>query len=119
MVHIALADSSINKPKAAQMPGYFADTGLPELLKKMALINHGKRSTGMWAKIAGGAAMISSSDIFNIGQRNIQQVKALLRAARIPLKAEDTGSSISRTVTASINSGAIELSSPGRPNWKI
>jgi len=119
MIHIALADSSVNKSKAAQLPGYFADTGFPELLKKMALMNNGRICPRMWAKIAGGASMIQASDVFNIGRRNIEQVKKLLAATNIPIKGEDTGGSISRTVSASIDTGEVELSSPGRPNWKI
>ena len=63
--------------------------------------------------------MIASSDTFNIGPRNILQVKSLLTAARIPLVAEDTGGTYSRTVSVSVDTGEVELSSPGQPNWKI
>jgi len=73
----------------------------------------------MFAKIAGGACMIGSNDVFNIGQRNVQKVKSLLAAASIPLTAEDTGSTISRTVAAPVFSGEIEISSPGVPVRKI
>ena len=119
MVHIALSDSSINRAKATELPGYFADTGLPALLQKMATVNGNKKNIRMFAKLAGGASMIGSSDTFNIGPRNILQVKSLLTAARIPLVAEDTGGTYSRTVSVSVDTGEVELSSPGQPNWKI
>ena len=119
MVHVALSDSSINPAKAAQLPGYFADTGLPALLHKMAQINIKSPKARMFAKIAGGASMIGSNDVFNIGPRNVQTVKSLLAEAGIPLTAEDTGSTISRTVAAPIDSGEIEISSPGVPVKKI
>jgi len=115
MVHIALSDSAINPAKAAQLPGYFADTGLPALLRKMAQINLKKPHARMFAKIAGGACMIGSNDVFNIGPRNVQKIKKLLAAANIPLTAEDTGSTISRTVSAPVYSGELEISSPGAP----
>jgi len=119
MVHIALSDSSINKNKAIETPGYFADTGFPALLKKMAMMNKGKQDFSMFAKIAGGASMIGASDVFNIGQRNVDQVKKLLRGAGITLTAEDTGGSISRTVSVEIGSDNVVVYTPGRPEWKI
>lgn len=119
MVHIALSESSINPAKAAQMPGYFADTGLPALLKKMAQINTRKPNARMFAKIAGGACMIGSNDVFNIGPRNVNKVKSLLAAAGVPLTAEETGGTVSRTVAAPVYSGGIEISSPGLPIRKI
>lgn len=119
MVHVALSDSSINPTRAAELPGYFADTGFPALMKKMAMMNRGKPDPQMFAKITGGASMIGASDVFNIGLRNVAKIKELLRTAGIPLRAEDTGKSISRTVTAEIGSDGVEVFTPGRPTWKI
>jgi chemotaxis protein CheD len=119
MAHIALANASINPGKAAELPGYFADTALPFLLEKMALLNNGKRNTRLYAKIAGGGSLIGCGDIFNIGLRNVLQVKKLLAEAGIPLASEDTGGVISRTVTAEINTGKVEIYTPGRAQWKI
>jgi chemotaxis receptor (MCP) glutamine deamidase CheD len=38
MIHIALPESSIDPEKAAQRPGYFADTGLPLMIEEMKLL---------------------------------------------------------------------------------
>jgi len=119
MVHIALSESSINPTRAAELPGYFADTGFPALMKKMAMMNRGKPDPGIYAKITGGASMIGASDVFNIGLRNVAKIKELLRAAGISLRAEETGKSISRTVSAEIGSDGVTIFTPGRPTWKI
>ncbi len=119
MVHIALSDSSINPTRAAELPGYFADTGFPALMKKMAMMNRGKPDPRIFAKITGGASMIGASDVFNIGLRNVAKIKEILRTAGIPLRAEDTGKSISRTVSTEIGSDDVLILTPGRPTWKI
>ncbi len=119
MVHIALSYFSINPTRAAELPGYFADTGFPALMKKMAMMNRGKPDPRIFAKITGGASMIGASDVFNIGLRNVAKIKEILRTAGIPLRAEDTGKSISRTVSTEIGSDDVLILTPGRPTWKI
>lgn len=119
MVHFALSDSSINPTRAAELPGYFANTGFPALMKKMAMMNRGKPDPGMYAKITGGATMIGASDVFNIGLRNVAKTTELLKTAGIPLKAKDTGGSISRTVSVEIGSDLLLITTPGRPDSKI
>jgi len=119
MVHFALSDSAINPTRAAELPGYFADTGFPALMQKMLLMNRRQPDRGMFAKIAGGASMIGASDIFNIGLRNVTKTMELLRTAGIPLIAKDTGGSISRTVSVEIGSDNLLITTPGRPDSKI
>lgn len=55
LVHIALPDSSINKARAENKPGTFADTGIPLLLKEMKKFGvSGSRE--LIVKLAGGQA---------------------------------------------------------------
>ena len=119
MVHVALAEAQINPGKAATLPGYFADTGLPALLKEMGLLTGRLGPAELYAKITGGASLIGTNDTFNIGQRNIRKIKELLAGSGIRLVAEDVGGTISRTVAVATNTGEVEISSPGRPNWKL
>ncbi|MDE7193138.1 MAG: chemotaxis protein CheD [Oscillospiraceae bacterium] len=87
--HIMLPDSS-GMTNAANTPMRFADTAIPLLVQKMSVM--GANRGRMKAKIAGGAVMFStSSDKFNIGDRNVQAGKAALNSLRIPIIAEDTG----------------------------
>jgi len=50
MVHVALPESKINPEKVKTRPGYFADTGIPALLQKMATMgcdpNRGRKNHG-------------------------------------------------------------------------
>lgn len=119
MDHIALPDSRINKKKAAEKPGYFADTGIAALLNKMK--SKGMKATGakLIVKIIGGAQLIESSNSFNIGKRNVLAVKKVLWKYGMGAKSEDTGGKISRTVTVDAKKGRVIISVPGRDSWNI
>ena len=118
MAHVVLADSNIAPEKAKLMPGYFADTGIPELLSLMR--KHGVESAGeMVVKLAGGANVMDSNGYFNIGKRNILSVRKYLWRNRLAPRAEDVGGSISRTVWVDVASGRVFVNSPGRGEWEL
>jgi chemotaxis protein CheD len=119
MVHIALPDSAINKTKAAEKPGYFADTAIPVLLRQMIKFGCDKRGKGMIIKLCGGANVMDTNDTFQIGKRNALAIKKILWSYGMGAVAEDLGGSFSRTVTVSVSTGQVNLSSPGKPNWKL
>ncbi len=90
MVHYMLPDSHItaNNGNIAK----FADTGIPELLKRITLA--GANRSRLIAKIAGGAKMFGvnqMSNIGSIGERNAAAAKQILNELNIKLVAEDTG----------------------------
>jgi chemotaxis protein CheD len=94
--HIMLPDST-NSGESNVNRMKFADTAIPDMLKKMTAL--GAMQTGMTAKIAGGATMFATNcDRFNIGERNVVAVKATLQSLRIPIIAQDTGENYGRTV---------------------
>tara|TARA_B100000315_G_scaffold224309_1_gene229729 strand:- start:171 stop:539 length:369 start_codon:yes stop_codon:yes gene_type:complete len=119
MVHVALPESAISLKKAAEHPGYFADTGIPALIDLMGRMGSRRRGKEMVVKLAGGAHIMDSSNTFNIGKRNALAVKETLRANGIGPLAEDLGGQISRTVTVDVDTGNIIISTPGREAWKI
>ncbi len=119
MAHIALPDSSINKNKAAEKPGYFADTAIPALLEEMARYGCHKKGKGMVVKLCGGANVMDTNDTFQIGKRNALAIKKILWAHDMGAVAEDLGGNFSRTVSVSVESGLVTLSSPGRPSWQL
>ena len=96
LAHIMLPDSTViaNQTNVAK----FADTGIVELLKQMEKLGAVKRN--VVAKIAGGATMfaVSSRTNLNVGERNVEAVKAKLKELGIPILAEDTGLNFGRTV---------------------
>ena len=101
MVHYMLPDStkvSNNSNKAK-----FADTGIEELLKKV---------------IAAGAKMFEVSglsDVGNIGARNAEAAKKILKEKGIRLVAEDTGLNYGRTVELHCDTGEFLIKSVGKP----
>jgi len=94
MVHIMLPDSSGRKDR----PGKYADTAIPLLLQELTGL--GCRKGALVAKIAGGASMFQYfGNNLNIGERNIERIKALLKEQNIRLVAEDVGGKVGRSVT--------------------
>jgi chemotaxis protein CheD len=94
----------------------FADTGIEELLKKV--IAAGASKTRLVAKIAGGAKMFEVSglsDVGNIGARNAEAAKKILKEKGIRLVAEDTGLNYGRTVELHCDTGEFLIKSVGKP----
>ena len=113
LAHVMLPDStkiSNNKNKAK-----FADTGIDELIIRMKGI--GANSTGLIAKIAGGAQMFAFSknnDMMRIGDRNVEATKAKLKELGIPILAEDTGLNYGRTIEFYPETGELHIKSVGK-----
>ena len=109
MVHILLPE---------QIPGQrnpfkFADTAVPALLKELEKI--GAKQKNLFAKISGGARMFSGSDsLFDIGQRNAEAVKRVLKELRIPLQGEDVGGSRGRSIFFYVENGKLEIKTLGQ-----
>ncbi len=119
MAHVALPDSTINKNKAADKPGYFADTAIPALLADMAQFGCDKRGKGLIVKLCGGANVMDTNDTFQIGKRNALTIKKILWSYGMGAVAEDLGGNFSRTVAVSVSAGQVTISSPGKPSWQI
>ena len=116
MIHIALPDSKVDAEKARALPGYFADTGLPVMIEEMK--KRGAVRGHVWVKLAGGASVMDPGGFFDIGKRNILAAKRILWGSSLGPVAEDTGGSISRTVSIAVSDGATTISS-GHKQWTI
>ena len=44
LLHVAFPESSINKKRAAEKPGMFANTGIPDLLEEMRKLGYDGKS---------------------------------------------------------------------------
>ncbi|MCL2071219.1 MAG: chemotaxis protein CheD [Oscillospiraceae bacterium] len=111
--HIMLPDSG-NSGEANINRMKFADTAIPDMLKKMVAL--GAMQSGITAKIAGGATMFSASgcDRFNIGERNVVAVKAALQTLRIPIIGQDTGANYGRTLFLYPETGKVKVKSASK-----
>ena len=94
MVHIMLPESAGRQDR----PGKYADTAIPLLLKELSAL--GCKNRSLVAKMAGGACMFEYFGTnLNIGERNAEKVRALLKEHNIPLIKEDVGGKVGRSVT--------------------
>ncbi|UZP69074.1 chemotaxis protein CheD [Desulfovibrio mangrovi] len=116
MVHIALPDSSISNRGRSndEAPGYYADKGVEHLLRHIGRLRGNPFATGLSAALIGGASVLPNSSRFFIGQRNVQAVRTLLSNRGIPIRLQDVGLELSRTVFFEVGEGKITVVSPGR-----
>ena len=114
MVHYMLPDST--QVRNNENIAKFADTGIDELLKKV--VAAGASRQRLVAKIAGGAKMFETtggSALGNIGARNAEAAKQILKQKGIRLIAEDTGLNYGRTVELHCETGDFYIKAVGRP----
>jgi len=119
MVHVALPDSKINPEKTRELPGYFADTGIPTLLREMVALGNRPNGQGLIVKLIGGASIMDPNDVFSIGKRNLLAIRKILWGHGLGAIAEDVGGNYSRTVSVDVNSGVVSVFCPGRGQWQV
>lgn len=118
MAHIMLPDSTKISGKANEAK--FADTGIAKLIRTM--IVSGAKTSGLKAKIAGGAQMFgidSSNPAMRIGDRNVEAVKLILKKLNIPIVANDTGKNYGRTIEFFNEDGRVVVKSIGHGTYVL
>ncbi|MGB9804485.1 chemotaxis protein CheD, partial [Desulfofundulus sp.] len=91
-------------------PAKFADLGIPLLIEELR--KQGAQLSRLQAKLVGGAQMFSGLDnkmILNIGQRNVEKARALLKEAGIPILAEEVGGNRGRTMIFDTSNGQVSI----------
>lgn len=114
LIHIMLP---LNMEAGRKNPMKYADTGIRDTLKAMEM--KGASRARITAKIAGGAKMFEvagNGSLGNIGQRNIESVRMVLRREGIRLLGEDTGGSVARTLSFDPATGQGCIRSYGKPD---
>ena len=107
LLHVALPESKINLNKSKQLPGYFADTGLPILMTEMK--KKGANLRKIWIKLIGGANVIKGNFSFDIGKRNSLAIKKILWRYSLGIIKEEIGGKISRTVDIDVKTGRVSI----------
>jgi len=110
LIHIMLPDSTLSPGKAEEQPAMFADTGVPLMFRNLMGLRVERRR--LKAFVAGGASVISGSDMFKIGERNIAAVKKMINTLGIPVIKADIGGVNNRTVHLNIGTGEVSLKTP-------
>ena len=124
LVHYMLPDST--KLKNNTNIAKFGDTGIRELYNRMIkaganprhmVLASGANQRRLVAKIAGGACMFEMSglsSVGNVGARNAEAAKEILKELKIPLVAEDTGLNYGRTVELKCETGEYVIKAVGK-----
>jgi len=113
MIHVAFPHGRPDSPRALRQPGYFANTGLPLIFKKLQLL--GAHPNNLVIKMMGGANMLDPNNTFAIGIKNAESIKGILKDMGLRWQAEELGGDISRTVTIEVDTGIVTIQSPELP----
>jgi chemotaxis protein CheD len=103
LAHVVLPESR----EGTTVPGKFADTAVPELLRQMIAL--GATKSHLQAVLVGGAQMFATggSGSLDIGKRNEQAVRTALAVAGIAVTVAVTGGSSGRTMRVHLGSGLV------------
>jgi chemotaxis protein CheD len=105
MLHYMLPESALDAKKAEANPFMFADTGIPGLMD--ALRAAGADGRRMVVRLTGGAQVLDSQGVFQIGKRNYLAARRILWKAGILIAGEAVGGDVSRTTRLEVSSGRL------------
>lgn len=111
MLHYQLPSSKMDEQRARSKPLMFADTGMDLLLNKLLAMGANKKR--MSVKIAGGAAMATGPQGFDIGKRNYLAIRKVLWSNGMFIDAEDVGGDVARSLYMNMGDGAVTVRSSG------
>ena len=114
MLHALLpaAPDSVDPQSTASK---FARQGIPLLID--AVVRLGANRSRLVVQLFGGAHMLSApgfKNSLNIGERNVETAKDVLKAAGLQIRAEATGGQIGRTVRLHIADGKVIIKARGQ-----
>jgi chemotaxis protein CheD len=98
-----LPESAIDGEKARANPFMFADTGIPRLIQVAQA--SGADPKRIVVRLAGGAQVLDSQGIFQIGKRNYLAARKILWKAGILIAGEAVGGEVSRTTRLEAGTG--------------
>jgi len=109
LAHIVLPQS---QGHAQDNPRKFADLAIPEMLSELEGI--GAHRIRLEAVLVGGAAMFAVAAAgLEVGQRNEEAVRDILRSVRIPVVATATGGTRGRTIRVDVASSEVTVREAG------
>jgi chemotaxis protein CheD len=108
-----LPDSSVDPARAREHPAYFADTGVPALLRAFKRIGiHRPGDLKIW--LAGGARIMNATGNFDIGKRNLLACRKALWHNELAAFSEDAGACVTRSVWIEVDTDRPVVEIPGR-----
>jgi chemotaxis protein CheD len=120
MAHFVLPDSAQGNSTAARNPVRFVDSGIHEMLGQLEAAGALRSRTVF--KMAGGAHMVVAPGFaskLNIGERNVESVRATTGSAGIRVRGEDVGGAHGRTVRVFAATGKVTVSTVGGSSYEL
>ncbi len=105
LIHVVLPSA---EGRQCIKPCYYADTGIPLLIKRMCALCSCKESE-LRISLYGGACSMRKDDVFNIGRMNLNKIKRVLSGMHLAYQEKDTGGQVSRTLEMSVETGNIRV----------
>jgi len=105
LLHYMLPEAALDTKKAELNPFMFADTGIPGMMQ--ALKAAGGDGRRMVVRLTGGAQVLDSKGVFQIGKRNYLAARRILWKAGILIAGEAVGGEVSRTTRLEVGSGRV------------
>jgi len=113
LLHLMLPDST--KFSQVTKKAKFADLGIQELINLMK--RNGAMPSRLIAKLVGGAQMFSGMDnklTMNIGKRNVEKTREILKSLSILVAAQDVGGNKGRTMIVDSTNGKVYIRTLGK-----
>jgi len=107
LLHFMLPDSRMDPALGRANPYKFADTGIPKLIEH--LVGCGASRQRLTVHLVGGAHMMSTDGLFEIGKRNYLAARRILWKAGLLVHGEAVGGDHSRTVRLEVGAGRVWL----------
>jgi len=111
MLHYQLPSSKMDATRAQRNPLMFAATGMALLLNKLIAMGGNKKR--MDVRLAGGAAMATGPQGFDIGKRNYLAIRKVLWSNGMFINAEDVGGNAARNLYLDMADGTVTVRSSG------
>lgn len=87
---------------------YFASTGLPFFINQFAR-EYGCAKSELNIRIFGGADSNRRNDTFNVGKRNVETTRRILKDMNLDIHYAETGENVSRTIELDVDNGDINI----------
>jgi chemotaxis protein CheD len=111
MLQFMLPNASASPAKSKERPAMFGDSGIPLLFERLE--QKGCKQEQLIVKVAGGGSLCRSPGAFDLGTRNQEIVREVMKQQGVLIVAEDLGGTKSRTVHLAIDTGRVTVSARG------
>jgi chemotaxis protein CheD len=107
MAHIVLPKRDSDHHKNYQREAYFAEDIVPKIMNEFKA--GPCKTPHLQVAIVGGAEAKNNSDIFRVGERNVEMTLDLLRTYGVKINKEETLGRYSRTVKIDVSTGIMNI----------